>query len=65
MTRHEKEITHEQYRRGVENHGYVDERDREDIFTDAERLGYGVYSDHVHERDGKFYVSYLLGDSCD
>ena len=65
MTRHEKEITREQYQRGVENHGYLAKDDMQDVFTDAERLGYGVYSPIVHEIDERFYVHYLLGSSCD
>ena len=65
MTRHEKEITREQYMRGVQNHGYIAEEDYETVFTDTERLGYGVYAPIVHEIGDRFFVHYLLGSTCD
>lgn len=35
------------------------------FFYDWERFGYGIYSPHVIELDGKYFVSYYMGDSCD
>lgn len=54
-----REITKEQY----EN---VTERgDARGIFTDSEVMGYGVYSTRYYEKEGKFFVDFNLGDSCD
>lgn len=61
----EREITREQYDRGISNSGYLTKEDREVVFTDAERLGYGIYGGSVHEVDGKYYVWYSRGSSCD
>lgn len=69
-----KQITKEQYERGVANRGYLTKEDAETVFDDSERLGYGVYSPTVHliekgktEPDSKelYVVRYALGDSCD
>lgn len=65
MERCTRQITREQYQRGVQNRGYVVDSDKPQIFTEAERLGYGVYSPMVQEKDGEFYVTYLLGSTCD
>ena len=55
----ERELTEEQYRKAVE------EGDARGIWTQSEVCGYGVYSEHFYERDGKYYVSFRLGSSCD
>lgn len=60
-----KKITEEVYNRAVNNHGYITKEDAETVFTDAERLGYGVYGTYVYKLAGEFYVGYALGDSCD
>lgn len=60
-----REITKEQYENALRNHMYITEFDEYDIFSDSERLGYGVYSPIVHETDGRYYVLFRLGDSCD
>lgn len=67
MKRHEKrEITKQQYENAVrKNHGYLLPEDVDKVFTDAERWGYGVYDSRVFEEDGKFYVSFWLGSTCD
>ena len=51
--------------RGVQNHGYIAQEDYETVFTDTERLGYGVYAPIVHEIGDRFFVHYLLGSTCD
>lgn len=65
MTRHEREITKEVYNHAKTNRGYIMADDRSEVFTISELIGYGVYGDQVFERDGKYYVSYLLGSTCD
>lgn len=65
MTRYEREITKDIYDHAKANRGYITADDRGEIFTISELIGYGVYGDQVFERDGKFYVGYLLGSSCD
>lgn len=53
-----REITKEQYDR-VKN-----EHNAEGIFTLRECM-YGIYNEYYYQEDGKYYVSYRLGDSCD
>ena len=60
-----KKITEEVYNRAVKNNGYITDDDKETVFTESERLGYGVYSTYVFKLAGEFYVGYALGDSCD
>ncbi|MBR1823288.1 MAG: hypothetical protein IJ779_03525 [Ruminococcus sp.] len=60
-----REITKEQYERGL-NHGrYLTKEDREDVFSVSELFGYGVYGGTVYEENGDFYVLYELGSTCD
>lgn len=54
-----REITEEQYKNATEKH------DSTDIFSYSEICGYGVYSTRYFEEDGKYYVSFELGSSCD
>lgn len=58
-----REITAEQYARAKS--GYLTEEDREIVFYPSELYGYGVYGGDVIERDGKYYVRYSLGSTCD
>ena len=44
LIRSEKPITKEQYERSQLNHGYIDDDDMTDIFSEAEIRGYGIYS---------------------
>jgi len=61
----EREITEEQYARAVERGGRIAKGDEEDVFTASERFGFGVYNSSVHRRNGRPYVMFLRGDSCD
>lgn len=56
---HKREITKEQYINATVNHIAAD------VFTDSEVMGYGVYCEKYFEEDGKYYVSFYLGSSCD
>ena len=60
-----REITAEQYERAKAKSGYLTEEDREIVFYPSELYGYGVYGGDVIERDGKYYVRYSLGSTCD
>ena len=65
MQKRKREITKEQYERAVQNKGYISEVDKADVFTESEIWGYGVYGNKVVEDDGKYYVHYSIGDTCD
>ena len=54
-----REITEEQFKKAVNEH------DVTDIFTAQEVCGYGVYCERYYAQDGKYFVSYQLGSSCD
>lgn len=54
-----REITKEQYINATEKH------DAKGIFTAQESMGYGIYGERFYERNGKYYVSFMMGDSCD
>lgn len=59
LERIKREITKEQYERATQEH------DARGIFTDSEVMGYGVYGTKYAEENGKYYVTYSLGSSCD
>lgn len=59
MIQIKREITEEQALK------VIHERDWSDIFDVSEICGYGVYGREVREEDGKYYVIYCRGDSCD
>ena len=61
----EREITAEQYERAAHNRGYLIESDRHAVFSDSELYGYGVYGGTVFEKEGKYYVRFTLGSTCD
>lgn len=54
-----REITKDQYDKAINEH------DTTGIFTFQELQGYGVYNRSIYELEGKYYVSFYLGDSCD
>lgn len=61
----EKEISKEIYERSVQNRNRIVGKDEEEVFSDSERYGYGVYGTWTFEKDGKYFVRYDTGDSCD
>lgn len=65
MTGIKREIPRDVYNRALNNHGYIVSNDEDRVFTRSEVLGYGVYRQCVFEEDGKCYVSFERGDSCD
>ena len=61
-----REITKEQFDRALKyRNGYLTKEDMEVVFDESERYGYGVYGGGVIERDGKYYVRFSLGSTCD
>ena len=54
-----REITEEQYKKATEEH------DSTGIFSQAEVCGYGVYCERYYTEGGKYFVSFILGSSCD
>ena len=44
---------------------YMTNADKERLFSESIRWGYGLYSCMVHEEDGKYICTYETGDSCD
>ena len=65
LIKSQREITKDQYDRAMQNRGYLTNADKDDVFSVAELCGYGVYGAIVFEKDGKYYVGYSIGDSCD
>lgn len=71
LVRAEKPITKEQYDRAQEHGGYIAGEDMGDIFADAERFGYGVYSPiarKMHNEmtgEDSYSVTYETSTTCD
>lgn len=65
MTTHTKEIPKEVYDRAMEHGGHLTGADEAKTFSQAILCGYGLYGTQVYEEDGKYYVKYQCGDSCD
>ena len=65
MTRYTRKITKEQYERAMLNKGFLTNEDENEVFSISEMCGHGVYMPIAIERDGEYYVSFMLGSSCD
>ena len=59
------EISKDVYDRAMKNGGYITRMDETELFSISQLCGTGVYSDKAFEKDGKYYCSYCIGDSCD
>lgn len=65
MIKGERRITKEMYDRSKDR-GVLSREDIGQIFTQAEVWGYGIYFTQVYAGDdGKYYVRYEMGDTCD
>ena len=53
-----REITKEEYDKANEKGPYS-------LIPESIVMGYGVYGAEVYEEDGKYFLSYSRGDSCD
>ena len=65
MTRCTREISKEIYDRSQQHNGFIAAEDQDKVWSVSEQLGYGVYGGQTFEKDGKYYVGYEIGDSCD
>ncbi len=59
------EISKEVYDRAQAFDGHITEEDQREIFPGDLYWGYGVYRVKAYEKDGKYYCSYVRGESCD
>lgn len=60
-----REITKEQFNRALKHNRNLAESDRKAVFTVSELCGYGIYDTYVFERNGRYYVRFVIGSSCD
>ena len=60
-----REITKDIYERALTNRKYIVGEDMKKVFDEAEMCGYGIYGTQVFEKDGKYFVHYYRGSSCD
>ena len=60
-----REINKDIYERALTNRKYIIGEDMPKVFKEAELCGYGIYGTQVFEKDGKYYVSYYMGSTCD
>ena len=58
MTDHQRELSNEEVKK-AENEGIYS------LFSDWEKMGYGVYGARIVEVDGKHILRYSMGSSCD
>ena len=65
MTTAIREISREIYDRAIANNGNIVKEDIDNVWTQADLYGYGVYSYGIYEKDGKCYVRFSTGTSCD
>lgn len=66
------EVSKEVYDRAKENsinkesyYFYMAAQDKEELFSDSIRWGYGLYNCRVHEENGKYICTWEMGNSCD
>lgn len=71
LIRHTRPITKEQYERAQEHGGSLIPEDELVVFSEAERIGYGVYGTSVYKKLNSqsnkttYYVVYSTGSHCD
>ena len=66
MFRFKREISKEIYDRAIANNGkFASKEDWNAVFTLAESCGYGIYGYSILEEDGKYYVWFDRGSTCD
>lgn len=57
---YKKELTQDQWERY-----WKGELAKDELFTEAEIWGYGVYLGRAYEDNGKYILPYSMGSSCD
>lgn len=65
MIEKERRIRFDIYSRAEMHGGRLKRDDYREVFTPQELFGYGVYSPRVFQRDGKCYVRFYTGETCD
>ena len=63
--RRKKLMVHVKYEISKEDYDLAKEKGARVLISAEEQIGYGVYCPGVKEEDGKFYIYYDRGDSCD
>lgn len=59
------EVSKEVYERAKEHGGYMADKDKNELFSMAILVGYGLYDCRVIEKDGKYICTWERGESCD
>lgn len=60
----ERAKAHSSVKKSLQSY-YVTDEDMKKLFSEAELVGYGVYSCVVVQEGDKYMVYYSLGSSCD
>lgn len=60
MKTYERKLTESDIQKIEQNDG-----DLYCLFTQAQLIGYGVYSAQIIDKDGEKFLRYSMGDSCD
>lgn len=59
------EITKEIFDEAIANGGTIPEDRKLEVFGASLVMGYGIYRTSVHETDGKYFVDFRRGATCD
>jgi len=59
------EITKEIFDEAIANGGTIPANRYLEVFGASLVMGYGIYGTSVREADGKYFVDYRRGDTCD
>jgi len=65
MSSYDREIDKELYDKCMECGGHIPAEMQHDFYGEAVMQGYGFYGDRVYEKDGKYFVRFSIGSSCD
>lgn len=60
-----KEISKEVYERSLACHHMITIADYNEVFSESEIIGYGLYGNRTYKDGDKYYVQYQTGTSCD
>ena len=59
------EITKEIFDEAIANGGAIPAKRYLEVFNASLVMGYGIYETSVREADGKYFVDFLRGNTCD
>ena len=60
LSNNERELTQEEWVKY-----WNGELKKSDLFSESVIMGYGVYLGKPYEKNGKYYLPYSMGSSCD